>query len=189
MTWEELNKKYNYDFNRLILCMPNDVQKDITKAWGGGALNPYNAADYVLVERKLFGIEVDLDVVAKKYEKKFLRKPHDRRPKNKSFNDSMGDKMSRIESRAEMLAAMDCIMSHLVDEDDRTQWFAVAITNEGQDRHLLDTHVEKAERRKEFYYGVAGSMSCSEFECVVRTFADIVSGQCFVTEYQRGVFK
>ena len=79
MTWEELNKKYDYDFNRLILCMPNDVRKDITKAWGGGALHPYNAADYVLEERKLLGIEVDLDVVAKKYEEKFLRKPHDRK--------------------------------------------------------------------------------------------------------------
>lgn len=77
MTWEELNKKYYYDFNRLILCMPNDVKKDITEAWGGGALNPYNAADLVLEERKLRGLEVDLDVVAKKYEEKFLRKPHD----------------------------------------------------------------------------------------------------------------
>ena len=29
MNWEDINKKNNFDFNRLIMCMPDDVRKEM----------------------------------------------------------------------------------------------------------------------------------------------------------------
>ena len=33
MTWEELNKKHDYDHDGLIECMPCDVRIEISKMW------------------------------------------------------------------------------------------------------------------------------------------------------------
>ena len=67
MTWEELNKKHDYDHAGLIECMPCDVRIEISKMWAGGALHPYSAAERVLERMK-----VDLDKVDRIYSERFI---------------------------------------------------------------------------------------------------------------------
>ena len=186
MTWEELNKKYDYDFNRLILCMPDDVQKDITEAWGGGELNPYKAAERVLEQRKISDREVDLDIVAQKYEEKFSWKPHERKPNRKSFADFERELGEKTANRAEVLAAMDCLMHHLKCEDHFKQW-----TEEFKDErnwNILDWDPGEGACRTEDYMLAAAGLGDYDFENLVMTFATIVSVACFSRMYHEGAF-
>ena len=88
-------------------------------------------------------------------------------------------KRDHIDGRAEMLAAMNCLMHHLEDADDLEQWMTQAF-GETIDWHLLDDGVRE---RKDAYTEMARKMDGNEFECVIRTFASIVAGQCFRSVY------
>ena len=88
---------------------------------------------------------------------------------------------------AEVLAAMDCLMHHLSDKEDMRQWEAVAI-EEGHNWNILDWDVLAGASRCQSYMEEAKNMSGHEFECIVRTFASIISGQCFGTVYNEGAF-
>ena len=93
-------------------------------------------------------------------------------------------KRDHIDGRAEMLAAMNCLMHHLADADDLEQWMTQAF-GEKLDWHLLDAGVSE---RKAAYTEMARKMDGNEFECVIHTFASIVAGQCFNNVYRPGAF-
>ena len=87
--------------------------------------------------------------------------------------------------RAEILAAMNCLMHHLADADDLEQWMTQAF-GENLDWHILTG--DQGERLKN-YTDRALKMDGNEFECVVHSFASIVAGQCFSSVYRPGAFE
>lgn len=100
------------------------------------------------------------------------------------YEEELGQK---IAERAEVIAAMDCIMHHLNDEDDFFQWTSVAVRDENN-WNLLDWDPGEGACRCEAYMNIARNMSDNAFECICRTFADIVRAQCFSTSYREGAF-
>lgn len=77
-----------------------------------------------------------------------------------------------VESRAEVLLAMDVLMKHLNDEDDQTGWLMNGVPDGGP-RVVLTA--EQSE-----YYG----QFVDEFEEMVKLFAAIVRRVCFKTKYE-----
>lgn len=188
MTWDELlkNHKSQSSVFEAILFMPNEVRREIDDVWAGGKVAWPEAARRVLSSRK----DIDLDEVDRKYrawedEMEMVDRQKKMRVQN---NARIRKEFKHLQGRAEMLAAMDCLMHYLDDSEDRNQFEAVAIPNEGQDRHILDTDPKRATDRRNFYAEMAKKMSDSEFECVVHTFADIVRRQCFSLSYNKGRF-
>lgn len=88
-------------------------------------------------------------------------------------------------SMAEMLAAFDCIIHHLVDESDIKQWTLCAV-RDGHDWHILNEF--GAVGRREHYTCDAEGLRGNEFERIVRTFASIIKAQCFDVKYRDGAF-
>lgn len=184
MTWEELNKKHDYDCNGLIACMPCDVRREIAKAWDGGALHPYNATEYVLDRMK-----VDLDKVDRLYSERFVQKGCKSRNKKRkpnapeSFADFENDLGEEIANRAEVLAAMDCLMHHLKNEDQLKQWTGEVVPDE-HNWNILDWDASEGTERTRAYMELAKSMSRQRFERCVHLFACIVRSEVFA-EYPR----
>lgn len=186
MNWEDINKKHNFDFNRLIMCMPDDVRKEIDQLWNGGELNPYKAAERVLQQRAMSDKPVDLLEVDRLYDEKFGCKPKPKKPKRKSFADFEAELGEKTANRAEVLAAMDCLMHHLKVNDHIKQW-----TEEFPDENnwnILDWDPGEGACRTEDYMLAASVMSDYKFENLVMMFATIVSGACFSRMYQEGAF-
>ena len=190
MTWNELLNKYGYRqdvFNAILNLLPSDVIKEIKDVWNGGEKNFYVSAEAVLSRRK----DVDIDEIDRKYcaLKEEAEMASRQKKTRANSNARIRKEFGKLRCRAEMLAAMDCLMHHLDDSEDRNQFEAVAIPNEGQDRHILDVDPKRATDRRNFYAEMAKRMSDNEFECVVHTFADIVRGHCFSLSYNKGRFK
>lgn len=112
---------------------------------------------------------------------------NDKSEEKKTFGQYEEELGVKISERAEVIAAMDCLMHHLKDEDDFYQWTANAIKDE-QNWNLLDWDPGEGARRCKAYMDIARHMDDHAFECVCRTFADIVRGQCFTMEYREGAF-
>ena len=180
MTWEELIKKHNYDHAGLIKCMPYDVRREMAKPWAGGA--------FVLDRMK-----VDLDKVDRLYIERFGQKGCMSRDKacmpeaSKSFADFENDLGEEIANRAEVLAAMDCLMHHLKNEDMLTQW-AYEIVPDGYNWNILDWDPAESAERTKVYMELAKSMSQQRFESCVHTFACIVRSEVFAEHLREGVF-
>ena len=190
MTWEEINRRCDYDFNKLILLMPEDVRKEIDELWNGGELNPYKAAEAVLTKRAVAERPVDLDEVYRKFEEEFGAKAKKSekvpKPKRKSFGKFIEELGEKTANKAEVLAAMDCLMHHLKVEDHLKQW--TAEFPDEQDWNLLDWTPDDAACRTEQYMKAASGMSDRDFEGLVMMFATIVSVQCFSKVFNEGVF-
>lgn len=88
-------------------------------------------------------------------------------------------------AKAEMMAAMDCIIHHLVDKSDVQQWTSCAV-RDGHDWHILNEFGSVG--RREHYTCDAEGLRGSEFGCIVRTFASIINAQCFDVTYRDGAF-
>lgn len=78
-----------------------------------------------------------------------------------------------VESRAEVLFAMDLLVRHLNDEDDQVGWLLDGVPDGAPAFRLTDAQLD--------YYA-----SCLDdhFEDLVRLFAKIVRRVCFKTVYQ-----
>ena len=187
MTWEDINSKRNFDFNRLILCMPDDVRKEIDQLWNGGELNPYKAAERVLQQRAMSDNPVDLVEVDRLYEEKFVCKQEPKKPKRKSFADFENDLGEEIANRAEVLAAMDCLMHHLKNEDQLKQWTGEIVPDE-YNWNILDWDAAEGAERTRAYMELAKSMSRQRFERCVHLFACIVRSEVFAEYPREGVF-
>lgn len=103
----------------------------------------------------------------------------------RSFGECQKELGEVVTSRAEVIAAMDCIMHHLRDEQDFSQWTQNAVKDEN-DWHILDWEDGEAKCRTKAYMDIARGMTTHEFECVCRTFASIIKGQCFSQSYYAG---
>lgn len=188
MTWEELNKKHDYDCGGLIECMPLDVRREIAKAWSGGALHPYNATEYVLDRMK-----VDLDKVDRLYSERSGQKVCKSRNKEckpnapKSFADFENKLGEEIATRADVLAAMDCLMHHLKNEDQLKQWTCEIVPDE-YNWNILDCDPAESAERTRAYMELAKSMSRQRFERCVHVFACIVRSEAFVECPREGMF-
>lgn len=81
-------------------------------------------------------------------------------------------------SCAEVLAAMDCLMHHLNDEDAIACWLQDGVPDNDHWR-INDSDPERAK----FYYDMTGGMTYGDFEEYVKIFACAVKSQCFKTSY------
>ena len=88
---------------------------------------------------------------------------------------------SERQSCAEALAAMDCLMHHLNDEDEMAYWLQNAVPD-NPFWSVLETE-EIIGDRQAFYYDLTGNMTYGDYEAYVRIFALAVKSQCFKTSY------
>ena len=95
----------------------------------------------------------------------------------------------RIVNKAEVLAAMDCLMHHLSDEEDFESWKINAMPDMFN-WNILDWDPGEASKRTEDYVRAVENMTDHEYECITHMFADIVRCQCFDTKtlYKWGAF-
>jgi len=93
----------------------------------------------------------------------------------------------KMQMRAEMLMAMDCLMHHLRDNEDRQQWVMNAL-REGLRRDILNYADNAPEIRALQYMSAAESMTDDQFMCVIYTFADIIRSQCFSSTFNPSAF-
>ena len=102
-----------------------------------------------------------------------------------SFKDIKDKKISAEEvgSHAECLAAMDCLMHHMSDEDEIACWLQYGVPDSDNWRPFEDISSEPTDRR-DYYEGLAGDMTYGDYEACVMIFADAVKAQCFKTKYQ-----
>lgn len=86
---------------------------------------------------------------------------------------------SERQSCAEVLAAMDCLMHHMADEDAIACWLQNGVPD--NDHWRMN---EPDPERAEFYYDVTEGMTYCDYEACVMIFAHTVKEQCFKTRYQ-----
>ena len=82
----------------------------------------------------------------------------------------------QVESRAEVLLAMDVLMKHLNDEDDQTGWLMNGVPDGGP-------RIEMTPEQREYYLQFVDG-----FEEMANLFARIVRRVCFKTRYEPGGF-
>jgi len=78
----------------------------------------------------------------------------------------------QVESRAEVLLAMDVLMKHLNDEDDQTDWLVNGVPDGAPPLRMTQEQLE--------YYG----QFADDFEEMVKVFARTVRRTCFKTTYE-----
>jgi hypothetical protein len=77
-----------------------------------------------------------------------------------------------VESRAEVLLAMDVLMKHLNDEDDQTDWLVNGVPDGAPPLRMTQEQLE--------YY----SQFADDLESIARVFAWTVRRVCFKTTYE-----
>ena len=77
-----------------------------------------------------------------------------------------------VESRAEVLMAMDVLMKHLNDEDDQTDWLVNGVPDGAPLMRMTQDQLE--------YY----EQFVDDFDEMVRVFARTVRRTCFKTNYE-----
>ena len=96
----------------------------------------------------------------------------------KTFGELQAEYGPEVVAKAEVLAAMDCIMHHLWDECDLEKWTQMALRDEFN-WNILDWDPGEASKRTEDYVKEVAEMSNQSFDCIAHTFADIIRNQCF----------
>lgn len=77
-----------------------------------------------------------------------------------------------VESRAEVLLAMDVLMKHLNDEDDQMYWLQAGVPDGAPPLRMTQEQLE--------YY----EQFVDDFEDIARVFAKTVRRACFRTTYE-----
>lgn len=94
-----------------------------------------------------------------------------------------------VGSHAECLAAMDCLMHHMNDEDEIECWLQDGVPDSdnwrpfGRFSRLEDAPDESVDRQN-YYEDLARGMTYGDYEACVMIFAHAVKAQCFRTKYQ-----
>ena len=107
-----------------------------------------------------------------------------------SFKDIRAQKIpeDKVGSHAECLAAMDCLMHHMSDEDEIACWLQDGVPDNSH-WDLLDTKPRLLpDERKEFYADLARNMTYGDYEACVMIFAHAVKAQCFKDKFQVRTF-
>lgn len=101
-----------------------------------------------------------------------------------SFKDYKDKKIAaeEVASHAECLAAMDCLMHHMNDEDEIACWLQDGVPDSGF-WPLLETE-EIMRDRMTYYTDLVRGMTYGDYEACVKIFANAVKAQCFRTKYQ-----
>lgn len=109
--------------------------------------------------------------------------------RRRTFAELVEKHGQRIVYKAEVLAAMDCLMHHLSDEEDFVNWKMNAIPDMFN-WNILDWDTREASKRTEDYVQAVANMTDIEYESITHMFADIVRCQCFETKtlYKCGAF-
>lgn len=107
--------------------------------------------------------------------------------KYKTYSEYEEELGPKISDRAEVLAAIDCLMHHLTDECQLYNFSRIAIKDE-HNWNLLDWDHPEGALRCESYMELAKNMDEEEFDRIVMTFATIVKMECFENEYRPGAF-
>ena len=89
-----------------------------------------------------------------------------------------------VESHAECLAAMDCLMHHMSDEDELVCWLQDGVPDSDNWNLLHGTIMTSPEDRQDYYTGIVRGMTYGDYEACVKIFACAVKAQCFKTKYQ-----
>jgi hypothetical protein len=105
----------------------------------------------------------------------------------KSFADFENDLGEEIANRAEVIAAMDCLMHHLKNEGQLKQWASEIVPDECN-WNILDWDAAESAERTRAYMELAKSMSRQGFERCVHVFACIVRSEVFAECPREGVF-
>lgn len=114
-------------------------------------------------------------------------KAHSIIEKHKTYSEYEEELGPRISDRAEVLAAIDCLMHHLKSEDQFYNFASIAIKDE-HNWNLLDWDPLAGASRCKSYMELAKNMDEAEFDKVVLTFATIVKIECFENSYRPGAF-
>jgi hypothetical protein len=107
--------------------------------------------------------------------------------RRKTFGELQAEYGAEVVAKAEVLAAMDCIMHHLWDESDLERWTQMALRDDFN-WNILDWDQGEASKRTEDYVKEVAEMSSNSFDCIVHTFADIIRNQCFDVLFKPYVF-
>lgn len=108
-----------------------------------------------------------------------------------SFKDIREKKIAAEEvgSHAECLAAMDCLMHHMNDEDEIACWLQAGVPdNPHWDVLDLKSRLPPDNDRAGFYTELARDMTYGDYEACVMIFAHAVKAQCFRTKYTPRAF-
>lgn len=102
-----------------------------------------------------------------------------------SFKDIREKKIAAEEvgSHAECLAAMDCLMHHMNDEDEIECWLQDGVPDSDNWRPFEGISSDPADRR-DYYEDLVRGMTYGDYEACVMIFAHAVKAQCFRTKYQ-----
>lgn len=106
------------------------------------------------------------------------------------FNDYREKKIAaaEIESHAECLAAMDCLMHHMNDEDEIACWLRAGVPdNSHWDVLGLKPRIHLKDK-VEFYLELVKDMTYGDYEKCVMIFAHAVKAQCFTVKYTPRAF-
>ena len=109
-----------------------------------------------------------------------------------SYKDDKDRKIpdAAVKSHAEALAAMDCLLHHLNDEEAIEPWLSDGVPDSDSWGLLgadSDGPEAVADRRK-YYEDLVSDMTIGEFEGMAEIFARIVKGQCFRVKYAPRAF-
>lgn len=109
--------------------------------------------------------------------------------RRRTFAELVEKHGQRIVYKAEVLAAMDCLMHHLSDEEDFERWKMNAMPDMFN-WNILDWDPREASKRTKDYVNAVENMTDGEYDSITRMFADIVRFQCFETKtlYKCGAF-
>jgi hypothetical protein len=95
-----------------------------------------------------------------------------------------------VKSHAEALAAMDCLLHHLNDEEAIEPWLANGVPD-SDSWCLLGTSGDGPDAvagRRRYYEDLVRDMTIGEFEEMAELFARLIKGQCFRVEYTPRAF-
>ena len=101
------------------------------------------------------------------------------------FQEYREDKIreDEVESHAECLAAMDCLMHHMNDEDEIGAWLQDGVPD-SDDWHPFEDVSSTPGDRRDYYTDLVRNMTYGDYEACVEIFACAVKAQCFTTKYQ-----
>lgn len=107
-----------------------------------------------------------------------------------SFKDMRDKKIAaeEVESHAECLAAMDCLMHHMNDEDEIECWLQDGVPDNSHWDVLGLKPRLQLEDKVEFYTELVRDMTYGDYEACVMIFAYAVKEQCFSSKYTPRVF-
>lgn len=111
---------------------------------------------------------------------------------HKTFGQWQEELGAEVAARAEVLAAMDCLMHHLAPDEsgdkDLEKWNNWAIPDD-HNWNLLDWEPEEASIRTMNYMRLAKRIKPRAFEGICKTFVDMIRKQCFHEDFVEGRFQ